>query len=217
VANRKGENMTGKRRVLLRRLARVSSLLVVSCLALAAISVAQAAIGGPNAVDVDGNGYYDAYIREPGFYTAGNVGVACNYFTDSNNVPRVKMTVRPPRVWPINGFSSQQVAWRMVAWNYAAVDYTDPRSTVSASAWNAGTAYSSSPTEFGGGGDGYPFSVFSPVYFAGSQTITVPTSLGQWQPGVEVAWLNPSTGIWKYAFLRVHSALISASLATPVC
>jgi hypothetical protein len=204
--------MIRKKRISITKLGRIASLLVILSLALAAAGLARASISGANAIDKDGNGYYDAYIREPTLYSAGNVGASCSYRYDANHVYTVGITVRPPRVWPINGFASQQVAWRMVAWNYA-----NPNAMLTASGWNTGTAYSGQPTEFGGSGDGYPFSVFSADYWAGSQTMTAATSLGQWQPGVEVAWLNPNTGTWTHGYLLVHSALIAGSTANPVC
>jgi hypothetical protein len=204
--------MIRKKHISITRLARIASLLAILGLALATAGLARASISGPNAIDKDGNGYYDAYIREPTLYSAGNVGAACSYSYDANHVFTVGITVRPPRVWPINGFASQQVAWRMVAWNNA-----NPNAMLTAGGWNTGTAYSGQPTEFGGSGDGYPFTVSSTNYWAGSQTMTAPTSLGQWQPGVQVAWLNPNTGTWTYGYLLVHSALISGSTAIPVC
>jgi hypothetical protein len=207
--------MDRKKCISITRVGRVVSLIGVLVAALSLAGLAHAAgISGPNAIDSDGNGYYDAYIREPSVFSAGNVGAACSYSQDSSGRPTGKITVRPPAVWPINGLSSQQVAWRMVAFSYS---NPSNQTTYAPSNWTFGTAYSNQAAEFGGGGDGYPFYVSSTAYWAGSQSWTRSNPAGdQRQPGVQIAWQNPNTGSWTTQLLLVHHALIGGA-AIPVC
>lgn len=198
------------------RLVSIAGALLILTVGLVFAGQARASVSGANVVDHDGNGYYDAYIREPTLFATGNVGASCNYHYDQNGVMTVNISVRPPTMWPLNGYSSQNVAWRAVFFNY-----TNSQNNYESHTWYTGTAYANRPTEFGGAGDGYPFSVNSPSYWAGSQTLAPPPG-NQWQPAVQVAWQNPTTGVWTYRYLLVHSALIAGvqagfPAAYPVC
>ena len=127
-------------------------------LALALAGVASAS------VDVDSDGYYDASVRE---YDQSlglgwpNVGAACRYSADATfftTTMYTTITVRPPRVWALRGYYSQErVAWRPLILNTTTGRWITSDGTYTGATpttpFTYGTVAPGQPTEFGGGGD----------------------------------------------------------------
>jgi hypothetical protein len=204
-----------KAQLIIGRWARLTTALVAAAVCIGAFTGHASAgylVSGPNRIDVDGNGTYDAIVREPNSFSSGNVGAKCWYYTDTNQLRVSSAVVRPPRMSPLYQLASEAVAWRMVL-----INYNNPQQIWYPKDWIGGTAYRSQPTEFGGGGDTYPFDLSSNDYWAGSQATSWLSTYGQWQPAVQVAWLNPWTNTWIIRNLIVQYAFVFGTLAYPLC
>jgi len=186
-----------------------------------AVALPAIALAAPaDYVDADHNGYIDAYVREWNAYYDSNwnvsTGMKCVLTTNSSGASVDQITVRPPRVFPLNGLASQVVAWRTMLVNKATgAVYQYPQ-------WVYAIAYRSGGTEFGGSGDTGADLPNSNAYWTNSQVINA--TGGNWTVYVNVAWENPSTGAWTSAQLPVlrdlypydyNGAIIWIGIASP--
>jgi hypothetical protein len=172
----------------------VAALAAIASLAVSA-GTASAAATGADAVDVDHDGYYDTIVREAPWLPQYNVGALCT--TPSYNT--LKITIRPPKVWPISGsgLTAQTVYWQAVVTDRA-------NNTLASGAWISGTAYRGEPTEFGASGDPNPPYIYASSYWDGSESFTRNISTGvPLVPWIHVAWLQRN-GAFVYAWMRAN-------------
>jgi hypothetical protein len=175
--------------------------------------LAMSGVAAADGVDVDQDGYFNAIVREyspqyPLLFKYPNVGASCSsYFPNTVGGSSVVTTVnvRPPEVWAMNGYTSQQVYWRPVLWNVYTRSWYYLNNSVSA------TVSPGHPTEFGGGGDGYTANTATggmaavPHYYDGSIPLTVNGS--GWVPYAQVTWQAANGSSAANAILRIHWTL----------
>ena len=149
-----------------------------------------------SAVDIDGNGYHDAILREEPYLPAANSGSNCDAYR-KNGVLWARLNVRPPRVWIQNGYSRQDVGWRVLFYDHrnGTIVWTTP--------WEGATLLGGQHTDFGGR-DTPGLNILFKQYWAGSHYAENPVSNGiRMKAMVQVRWAQLGGG-WRIGTMYVQ-------------
>ena len=158
------------------------------------IGVALAGLAAPVAsvaVDINRDGYHDAYPREQPYLPSANVGSNCDVWR-YNNVWYARLYVRPPIVWGLPTLGrNQRVAWRSQFYEWSSGE------VVAQGSWVYRRVNPRQGTTFGGGPNaGNGVMITHRQYWQGSQHYDHPSDDGQRiKARAVVAWQR-SNGKW---------------------
>ena len=151
------------------------------------------------AVDIDRDGYHDAILREEPYLPAANTGSNCDSYY-KNGTLWSRLNVRPPRVRIQNGYSRQDVGWRVQYYDFRTgrIVWTTP--------WEGVTLLTGQLTDFGGR-DTPGMNILFKQYWAGSHYAENPVSNGvRMKAMVQVRWAQVG-GSWRIATMHVQWVL----------
>jgi hypothetical protein len=144
------------------------------------------------AIDVNGDGYHDAYPREQPYLPYANVGSNCDVWK-YDSPWHARLYVRPPAVWGLPALGrNQRVAWRAQFYEWSSGD------VVAYGRWVYARVNPRQGTTFGGGPDaGNGVMITHRQYWQASQYYDHLGSSGERiKARVVVAWRRARGGSW---------------------